>query len=55
MAGTLAMRVGDDGVGQLVRGSKVVAKARDDVTLFGGAGSDGVLQVCSVEEIHATS
>jgi hypothetical protein len=55
MAGTLAMRVGDDGVGQLVRGSDVVAKAGDDVTLFGGAGSDGVLQVCAVEEIHAKS
>ena len=55
MAGTLAMRVGDDGVGQLVRGSDVVANAGDDVTLFGGVGSDGVLQVCAVEEIYSTS
>jgi hypothetical protein len=55
MAGTLAMRVGEDGVGQLVRGSDVVAKAGDYVTLFGGAGSDGALQGCAVEEIHATS
>jgi hypothetical protein len=55
MAGTLAMRVGDDGTGQLVRGSDVVAKAGDDVTLFGGVGSDGVLQVCAVEEVHASS
>jgi hypothetical protein len=55
MAGTLAMRIGDDGNGQLVRGSDVVAKAGDDVTLFGGVGADGVLQVCAVEEIHASS
>ena len=55
MAGALAMRIGDDGIGQLVRGSDVVAKAGDDVTLFGGAGSDGVLQVCAVEEVHARS
>lgn len=54
MAGTLAMRVGDDGVGQLVRESDVVAKAGDDVTLFGGVGTDGVLQVCAVEKIHAS-
>ena len=55
MAGTLTMGVGEGGVGQLMRGNDVVAKAGDDVTLFGGAGSDGVLQVCAVEEIHATS
>jgi hypothetical protein len=43
------------GVGELVRGSNVVARAGDDVTLFGGAGADGVLVVCAVEEIHARS
>ena len=34
----------------LVRGSDVVATVGDDVTLFGGAGADGVLVVCAVEE-----
>ena len=38
------------GVGQLARGSDVVAKDGDDVSLFGGAGADGVLVVCAVEE-----
>jgi hypothetical protein len=50
--GVLATRVGDSGVGELVRGSDVVARAGDDVTLFGGAGSDGALVVCAVEEAH---
>jgi hypothetical protein len=49
-AGALAFRVGDAGTGELVRGSEVVARTGDDVTLFGGAGSDGVLVVCAVEE-----
>jgi hypothetical protein len=49
-AGALAFRVGDAGMGELIRGSEVVARTGDDVTLFGGAGSDGVLVVCAVEE-----
>ena len=44
--------MGADGTGQLVRGTEVVAKAGSDVTLFGGAGSDGALVVCDVEEVH---
>jgi hypothetical protein len=55
LPGTLATRVGDGGIGELVRGADVVARAGDDVTLFGGAGSDGALVVCAVEEIHAPS
>jgi hypothetical protein len=51
-AGTLRVSVAADGTGQLVRGTETVAKAGDDVTLFGGAGSDGTLVVCDVEEIH---
>ena len=31
----------------------VLAKAGDDVTLFGGAGADGYLVVCGLEELHA--
>ena len=50
--GALETRVGGNGVGELVRGNDVVARAGDDVTLFGGAGSDGALVVCAVEEIH---
>ena len=53
VAGTLQPRVGADGSGQLVRGEDVVASAGDDVTLFGGAGSDGALVVCAVEEFHS--
>jgi hypothetical protein len=52
LAGTLGTRVGSSGIGELVRGSDIVALAGDDVTLFGGAGSDGALVVCAVEEIH---
>jgi hypothetical protein len=55
VAGTLQPRVADDGSGQLVRGEDVVARAGDDVTLFGGAGSDGALVVCAVEEVHSTT
>ena len=50
--GTLRGSVAADGTGQLVRGTEVVAKEGDDVTLFGGAGADGALVVCDVEEIH---
>ena len=48
--GELTTRLAGSGAGELVRGSDVVAKAGDDVTLFGGAGADGVLVVCRVEE-----
>jgi hypothetical protein len=51
-AGTLRMRVGETG-GELVQGETVAARDGDDVTLFGGAGSDGYLVVCAVEETHA--
>jgi hypothetical protein len=54
LPGALQTRVGDGGVGQLVRGSDVVATAGQDVTLFGGAGADGALVVCGVEEIHSS-
>jgi hypothetical protein len=54
LPGALQARVGDGGVGQLVRGSDVVATAGQDVTLFGGAGADGALVVCGVEEVHAS-
>ena len=50
--GSLVPVVGGGGTGELVRGSDVVARAGDDVTLFGGAGGDGALVVCAVEEIH---
>ena len=53
LPGALQTRVGDGGVGQLVRGSDVVATNGQDVTLFGGAGADGALVVCGVEEVHA--
>jgi hypothetical protein len=51
-AGALRPMVGADGRGQLARGTEVVASAGSDVTLFGGAGSDGALVVCDVEEVH---
>ena len=50
--GALVTRIGADGVGELVAGDQVVAKAGDDLTLFGGAGADGALVVCAVEEKH---
>lgn len=52
--GAIQTRMGESGVGQLVRGSDVVATAGQDVTLFGGAGADGALVVCDVEEIHGS-
>ena len=54
LPGALQTRVGDGGVGQLVRDSDVVATAGQDVTLFGGAGGDGALVVCGVEEVHGS-
>ena len=52
LPGAITMRIGADARGELVAGDQVVAKAGDDVTLFGGAGGDGALVVCAVEEIH---
>lgn len=55
LPGALTTRLGADGrTGELVRDSDVVARAGDDVTLFGGAGADGALVVCAVEEVHAS-
>lgn len=50
--GELATRVDGDGVGHLVHGEDAVATSGQDVTLFGGGGSDGSLVVCGVEQIH---
>ena len=50
--GTLTTRMGADGIGELVAGDTVVARAGEDVTLFGGMGSDGGLVVCGLEEVH---
>lgn len=55
LPGALATRIADDGSGELVHGTDVVASAGDDVTLFGGAGSDGALVMCAVEEMHGRS
>jgi hypothetical protein len=55
LPGTLATQIGEGGIGELVRAADVVARAGDDVTLFGGAGSDGALVVCAVEEVHSAS
>jgi hypothetical protein len=54
-AGALRPRVGAAGTGELVRGEDVVARAGDEVTLFGGAGADGALVVCAVESVHSSS
>jgi hypothetical protein len=55
LPGALGTRVGASGGGELVRGADVVARAGNDVTLFGGAGSDGALVVCAVEQVHSGS
>jgi hypothetical protein len=41
------MRIGSGGTGEMFQGSNVVARAGDDVSLFGGAGADGALVVCA--------
>lgn len=51
--GALGWRMGVDGVGELTRGDEVVARAGDDLTLFGGVGADGFLLICAVEERHS--
>ena len=53
LPGALTTRIGEGGGGEFLRGNDVVARAGDDVTLFGGAGADGALVVCGVEEIHS--
>ncbi len=50
LSGALTPRKRLDGFGELMRGNDVVAEEGDDITLFGGAGSDGALVVCAVEE-----
>ena len=45
--------VPETGAGELTRGDQVVARSGDDVTVFGGAGADGLLILCAIEEIHA--
>lgn len=52
LPGALTWRIGSSGIGELVAGDQVAARAGDDVSLFGGAGADGFLVVCAVEEIH---
>ena len=52
--GTLSTTMATDGIGVLVDGDRVVAKAGADLSLFGGMGSDGALVVCDVEEIHSS-
>lgn len=52
LPGALTTRVGADGTGELVSGNDVVAKAGEDLTLFGGMGGDGALVVCGLEEVH---
>jgi hypothetical protein len=51
-AGALSILPAAGGGGELIRGSETVARDGDDVTLFGGAGADGALVVCAVEEYH---
>jgi hypothetical protein len=55
LPGVLSTRLGEGGVGELVRGSDVVARAGDNVTLFGGIGGDGTMVVCGLEEFHSSS
>lgn len=55
LPGALSILPGAAGGGELLRGSDVVARAGDDVTLFGGAGADGALVVCAVEENRGPS
>jgi hypothetical protein len=52
LPGALSTRMGERGVGELVRGTDVVARAGDNVTLFGGIGGDGTMVVCGLEEVH---
>jgi hypothetical protein len=47
--GTLAPRLSDR---TLVHGDDVVARSGEELTLFGGAGADGILVVCAIETRH---
>jgi len=53
LPGRLTTRLGEGGVGELVEGSDVVARAGANVTLWGGIGGDGTMVVCAVEETHS--
>ena len=53
LPGALAPRVTERRVGELVRGSDVLAREGDDVTLFGGIAGDGTMVVCGLEKINA--
>ena len=51
LPGSLRFNWTPGAVGELVDGAgKVVARAGEDITLFGGMGSDGGLVVCGLEE-----
>lgn len=50
IGGALTFAMDTAGRGVLVRGNDIQARDGDDVTLFGGAGADGTLMVCGVEE-----
>ena len=52
LPGTLTARMGEGGVGELVRGEDVLARQGETVTLWGGIGGDGTMVVCAVEETH---
>jgi len=53
LPGTLTTRLGEGGVGELVEDSDVMARAGDNVTLWGGIGGDGTMVACAVEETQA--
>lgn len=51
VAGSLSFRWTPGALGEIVDAAgKVVATAGEDITLFGGMGSDGGLVVCGLEE-----
>ena len=53
IAGNVGFKWTQGSAGQLVDPSgNVLATAGQDIDLFGGAGADGGLVVCGVEEIH---
>jgi hypothetical protein len=54
LPGALTTRVNESGAGELMRGTDVVARAGDNLTLWGGIGGDGTMVVCAVEEIHSS-
>ena len=51
--GRLAPRMGASGAWELAAGDSVEAKNGDDVDIWGGAGADGYLVMCGIEEIHS--